>query len=145
MKKNLFYSLLMISLLLIAGKCKKKDDGTQAPAGVKGSWKINSITNSAGTTPTNLQNLVNGSAIFGNTDYEFKNANGSSAEAGGTYSYDAANSKLNMTPAGNSVFTNANAPYTFDATLAGNNLQLSLNIAPPNKPSNVITVSLTKN
>jgi len=143
--KKIIFSLFLASMVLVAGKCKKKDNGSEAPVGVKGSWKINTIVNSLGQTPTNLQNLVNGTAIFGNTDYEFKNANGTSAEAGGTYVYDAANNKLNITPAGNSVFTNANAPYSFDVVLANNNLQLSVNIAPTNKPANVITLSLTKN
>ncbi|MCS6796697.1 MAG: lipocalin family protein [Raineya sp.] len=137
--------LLFVALLGIvfsAGKCKKKDKGTTTP-GIKGNWKIVSITNSAGATPANLANMVNGIASFGDTNYEFKNNSGGSAETG-TYVYDANAKTLTVTPAGTSVFTNANAQYTFEAELASPNLTLRVNIAPAGKPANIITVSLQK-
>ncbi|GAB4129853.1 MAG: hypothetical protein Fur0027_15160 [Raineya sp.] len=134
--------LMLLGVVFSAGKCKKKDKDEATP-GLVGTWKINSILNSANATPPNLTNLVNGTAVFGNTDYEFKNASGTGVESG-SYVYTASAGTLAVTPSGTSVFTNSNAAYNFNADLASPNLQLRVNIAAPNKPANEITISLTK-
>lgn len=136
----LFFAL--VGLIFSAGQCKKKKKDEPAPS-LKGSWKITAIVNSAGNTPPNLVVLVNGTAIFGDTNYEFKTNGGTSAETG-TYTYDASAKTLEATPNGNSVFTGSNAKYTFEALLASPNLELRVNVAPPSKPANIITVRLTK-
>lgn len=137
--------LLFVALLGIvfsAGKCKKKDKGTSTPS-LKGNWKIVSVTNSSGATPASLADMVNGTAMFGDTNYEFKNNTGANAETG-TYVYDASAKTLTATPSGTSKFTNSNAPYTFQADLASPNLTLRVNIAAAGKPENIITVQLQK-
>ncbi len=137
--------LLFVALLGIvfsAGQCKKKKKDEPAPS-IKGNWKIVSVTNSAGSTPANLADMVNGTAIFGDTNYEFKNNTGANAETG-SYVYDASAKTLTATPAGTSKFTNSNAAYTFQAELASPNLTLRVNVAPPSKPENIITVQLQK-
>ncbi|MFN3317043.1 MAG: hypothetical protein ACK40K_09545, partial [Raineya sp.] len=133
----------LLGVIFSAGKCKKKDKKNDGPVGVVGTWKINSIVNSANQTPPDLQDLVNGTAVFGDTNYEFKNASGSGVE-NGSYVYTANAGTLAVTPARTSVFTRTNAAYTFQAELASPNLQLRVNIAAPSKPENIITVSLTK-
>lgn len=137
--------LLFVALLGIvfsAGKCKKKDKGTSTPS-LKGNWKIVSVTNSSGATPASLADMVNGTAMFGDSNYEFKNNTGANAETG-TYVYDANAKTLTATPSGTSKFTNSNAPYTFEALLASPNLDLRVNIAAAGKPENIITVKLQK-
>ncbi|PKQ68606.1 hypothetical protein [Raineya orbicola] len=137
--------LLFVALLGIvfsAGKCKKKDKGTSTPS-LKGNWKIVSVTNSAGATPASLADMVNGTAMFGDSNYEFKNNTGANAETG-TYVYDASANTLTATPSGTSKFTNSNAPYTFETSLASPNLELRVNIAAAGKPANIITVKLQK-
>ena len=134
--------VMLLGVVFSAGKCKKKDK-TDNPAGIEGTWKINSILNSASQTPPSLQKLVNGTAVFGATNYEFKNNSGGSEEAG-SYVYTASAGTLAVTPNAASVFTGANAAYTFTAELASPNLQLRVNVAAAGKPENIITVSLTK-
>jgi hypothetical protein len=137
--------LLFVALLGIvfsAGKCKKKNREDPTPS-LRGNWKIVSVTNSAGNTPANLADMVNGTAMFGDTNYEFKNNTGANAETG-TYVYDASAKTLTATPSGTSKFTNSNAPYTFQADLASPNLTLRVNIAAAGKPENIITVQLQK-
>jgi hypothetical protein len=135
--------LMLLGVVFTAGKCKKKGDDNQTPVGVKGSWRITSIANTSGVTPANLSGLVNGTAVFGDTNYEFKASTGTTAESG-NYVYDATANTLNATPSGTSVFTNAAASYTFLTTLTSTTLQLKVNVAPAGKPANEITVSLTK-
>jgi hypothetical protein len=136
--------LMLLGVVFTAGKCKKKGGGEQTPVGVKGSWRITSIANASGVTPANLSSLVNGTAVFGDTNYEFKaSSTGTTAESG-SYVYDATANTLNATPSGTSVFTNAAASYTFLTTLTSTTLQLKVNVAPAGKPANEITVSLTK-
>jgi len=137
----LFVTLL--GIVLSAGNCKKKKKDDPVP-GLKGTWKINSILNSSNQTPPNLQNLVNGTAVFGDTNYEFKNTSGTGEESG-SYVYDAAARTISVTPSQSSVFTGASAAYTFiEVDLASPNLQMRVNIAAPNKPQNLLTISLTK-
>jgi hypothetical protein len=82
--------------------------------------------------------------VFGDTNYEFKNNLGTGVESG-SYVYDAAARTISVTPSQSSVFTNASAAYTFiEVDLASPNLQMRVNIAAPNKPQNVLTISLTK-
>jgi hypothetical protein len=134
---------MLLGVVLSAGNCKKKKKDEPVP-GLKGTWKINSILNSSNQTPPNLQNLVNGTAVFGDTNYEFKNNLGTGVESG-SYVYDAAARTISVTPSQSSVFTNASAAYTFiEVDLASPNLQMRVNIAAPNKPQNVLTISLTK-
>ena len=135
--------VMLLGVVLSAGNCKKKKKDDPVP-GLKGTWKINSILNSSNQTPPNLQNLVNGTAVFGDTNYEFKNNLGTGVESG-SYVYDAAARTISVTPSQSSVFTNASAAYTFiEVDLASPNLQMRVNIAAPNKPQNVLTISLTK-
>jgi hypothetical protein len=135
--------VMLLGVVLSAGNCKKKKKDEPVP-GLKGTWKINSILNSSNQTPPNLQNLVNGTAVFGDTNYEFKNNLGTGVESG-SYVYDAAARTISVTPSQSSVFTNASAAYTFiEVDLASPNLQMRVNIAAPNKPQNVLTISLTK-
>jgi hypothetical protein len=135
--------VMLLGVVLSAGNCKKKKKDEPVP-GLKGTWKINSILNSSNQTPPSLQNLVNGTAVFGDTNYEFKNNLGTGVERG-SYVYDAAARTISVTPSQSSVFTNASAAYTFiEVDLASPNLQMRVNIAAPNKPQNVLTISLTK-
>jgi hypothetical protein len=135
--------VMLLGVVLSAGNCKKKKKDEPVP-GLKGTWKINSILNSSNQTPPSLQNLVNGTAVFGDTNYEFKNTSGTGVESG-SYVYDAAAKTISVTPSGSSVFTGANAAYTFiEVDLASPNLQMRVNIAAPNKPQNLLTISLTK-
>jgi len=133
---------MLLGVVFSAGKCKKKDKD-DAPAGVKGDWKITSITNGTGQTPASLTAVVNGTATFGDTNYDFKNNSGTSVEAG-SYTYDATANTLSVTPSGTSVFTNAATAYTFKSTLSTTTLQLVVNIAAAGKPENNLTISLTK-
>jgi len=133
---------MLLGVVFSAGKCKKKDEDS-APAGVKGNWKVTSITNSAGQTPANLAAVVEGSATFGDANYEFKNNSGTSVESG-SYTYDATANTLSVTPSGTSVFTNAATAYTFKSTLTTTTLQLVVNIAAAGKPENNLTITLTK-
>ena len=135
--------VMLLGIVFSAGKCKKKEKDNNGPAGVEGTWKINSVLNSASQTPANLQDLVNGTAIFGRDNYEFKNASGTGRETG-SYVYTANPGSLAVTPSGTSAFTGANAAYTFNAELASPNLQLRVNVAAAGKPENVITLSLTR-
>jgi hypothetical protein len=135
--------VMLLGIVFSAGKCKKKDDKNNTTVGVEGNWKITAIVNSANQTPPNLQNLVNGTAIFGSTNYEFKNASGTGVESG-SYVYTAAAGTLAVTPSGTSVFTGANVAYTFNAELTATTLQLRVNIAAAGKPANELTISLTK-
>lgn len=135
--------LMLLGVVFTAGKCKKKGGGEQTPVGVKGSWRITSIVNTSGVTPANLSSLVNGTAVFGDTNYDFKTSANTTVESG-NYVYDATANTLNATPSGTSVFTNASASYTFLTTLTSTTLQLRVNVAPAGKPANEITVSLTK-
>lgn len=135
--------LLLLGTVFSAGKCKKKDKDEDNNVGVKGNWKITSITNSSNTTPANLTSLVNGTATFGDTSYNFKNASGADVESG-TYVYDAAAGTLSVTPGGTSVFTGANTAYTFNAALTSTTLELRVDIAATGKPENIITISMTK-
>lgn len=134
--------VMLLGVVLSAGNCKKKKKDDPVP-GLEGTWKINSVTNSAGQTPPNLSSLVNGTAVFGATNYEFKNASGTGVESG-SYTYTASAGTLAVTPSGTSVFTQSNSAYTFNAELASPNLQLRVNIAASGKPENIITVSLQK-
>jgi len=135
--------VMLLGVVLSAGNCKKKKKDDPVP-GLKGTWKINSILNSSNQTPPNLNNLVNGTAVFGDTNYDFKNTSGTGVESG-SYVYDAAAKTISVTPSSNSVFTGSNAAYTFiEVDLASPNLQMRVNIAAPNKPQNVLTISLTK-
>lgn len=135
--------LMLLGVVFSASKCKKKDDDNNNPTGVKGNWKITSITNSAGQTPANLTAVVNGTATFGDTSYDFKNNSGTSVETG-TYAYDATANTLSVTPSGTSAFTNAATAYTFKSTLTSTTLQLVVNIAAAGKPENNLTISMTK-
>lgn len=134
--------VMLLGVVFSAGKCKKKDKN-ETPAGLEGTWKINSVQNSAGQTPPNLGSLVNGTAVFGQSNYEFKDASGTGVESG-SYVYTASAGTLAVTPSGTSFFTGANAAYTFNAELSSPNLQLRVNVAAPSKPENIITLSLTK-
>jgi hypothetical protein len=122
--------------------CKKKKESDK-PAGVKGNWKITSITNSAGQTPANLSTLIEGTSAIGDVSYDFKNNSGTVVESG-TYVYDATANTLSVTPSGTSVFTNAATAYTFKSTLTPTTLQLVVNIAAAGKPENNLTINLTK-
>jgi hypothetical protein len=137
--------VMLLGVVLSAGNCKKKKKDEPVP-GLKGTWKINSILNSSNQTPPNLQNLVNGTAVFGDTNYEFKNNSGTGVERG-SYVYDAAARTISVTPSQNqsSVFTGLSAAYKFiEVDLASPNLQMRVDIAAPNKPQNLLTISLTK-
>ncbi|MDX1904869.1 MAG: hypothetical protein SFU27_11995 [Thermonemataceae bacterium] len=135
--------LMLLGVLFTAFKCSKKDPESTTPAEFKGSWKITSITNSAGATPTSLESLLNGTAVFGDTNYEFKDNTGASKESG-TYAYDAAANTLTATPAATSVITNSTSAYTFSTTLTVTSATLKVNIAAAGKPANEVTLGLTK-
>lgn len=134
--------LMLLGVVFSAGKCKKKDKD-DAPAGVKGNWKITAITNSAGQTPANLTAVVNGAATFGDANYNFNNNSGTGVESG-SYTYDATANTLSFTPSGTSVFTGGATAYTAKSTLTSTTLQLVVNIAAAGKPENNLTISMTK-
>jgi len=135
--------VMLLAIVFSAGNCRKKEPEKNDNIGVEGTWKINAVLNTANQTPPNLQELVNGTAIFGATNYEFRNASDAGRETG-SYVYTASSGTLAVTPQGTSVFTGANAPYTFIAELASPNLQLRVNVAAAGKPENVITLRLSR-
>jgi len=134
---------LFFLLLLAAFACKKKDDGNNAPLSLEGSWRVQSIRNQAGVTPSNLSSLVGGMWSFSSQSYELSD-NSSQLREQGSYSYDAAANSLSLSPSTLSVLTNSTAAYTGSTTLAGSSLSVELNLAPAGKPAETLRIALTK-
>jgi hypothetical protein len=143
MRKSIQYLIfLYLSLFLMASKCKKKQDSSQS-LGVKGTWKINQITNSSNITPSSLVVVVGGNLLFTDNGYELKNQAGVVVESG-VYIYNASNNQLTFSPVSPSIFTGLMMAYTAVSELTSSSLNLKINLAVDGKPQNLILIQLTK-